>query len=73
MVNWAKDGSIGLKMRSNQKGEGSFNLIGNDGAIKAILDFFHIAGKVFCEFGKIYCGLSQSQTVIKIRHCLMII
>ena len=65
MVNWAKDGSIGLKMSSNQREEGSLNLIGNDGAIKAILDFFTLPEKCFASLVKIYCGLSQSQTVIK--------
>ena len=65
MVNWAKDGSIGLKMGSNQKGEGKLNLMGNDGIIKANLDFFTLPEKCFVSLVKIYCGLSQSQTVIK--------
>lgn len=65
MVNWAKDASIGLKMGSNQKGEGNLNLMGNDGTIKANLEFFTLPEKCFVSMIKIYCGLSQNQTVIK--------
>lgn len=64
-VNWAKDTSFGLKMETDQKESGTLNLIDNTGALKANLDFFTLPEKCFVSLVKIYCGLSQNQTVIK--------
>lgn len=63
-VNWAKDGSLGLKMESNSKGKGSLNLIGSDGAVKANLGFFALPDKCFVSLAKIYCAIAQSRTSI---------
>lgn len=64
-VNWAKDGSYGLKFSANQKGEGALNLIDKEGVIKANLNFKTLPEKCAVTANKIYCAISYERTMIK--------
>ncbi|MBI5306587.1 hypothetical protein HZB04_03325 [Candidatus Wolfebacteria bacterium] len=65
IVNWAKDGSYGLKFSANQKGEGALNLIDKEGAVKANLNFKTMPEKCAITVNKIYCAVSYERTTIK--------
>lgn len=64
-VNWSKDGALGLRFIVNQKGEIKLNLIDNEGAIKADLDFSTLADKCLISLSKIYCAVPKNYNSVK--------
>lgn len=65
IINWAADSILGLKFKSDDRGNGSLNLIDNSGTIKANLGFSTLPDKCLIGLVKIYCALSQGSTAIK--------
>ncbi len=64
-INWSKDGALGLKFTVNQKGEVRLNLINNEGAVKADLEFSTLTEKCLINPAKIYCAVPKNYNSVK--------
>jgi len=61
MMKWSADGKAGLQFSSQSEGrEGRLNLINEQGAVQAVLDFITLPDKCFISQPKIYCAVPES-------------
>ena len=61
MMKWSADGKAGLQFSSQSEGrEGRLNLINEQGAVQAVLDFITLPDKCFIFQPKIYCAVPES-------------
>ncbi|MFA5098804.1 MAG: hypothetical protein WC461_01115 [Candidatus Paceibacterota bacterium] len=60
-VNWSSDGKMGLQFSTTLEGRNRIlNLIGEQGEVKASLEFTTLPEKCFVSDPKIYCAIPQS-------------
>ena len=61
MIKWSTNGKTGLQFSSQSEGRGSrLNLINEQGAIQATLDFITLPDKCFISEPKIYCAVPEN-------------
>ncbi len=61
MIKWSTNGKTGLQFSSQSGGRGSrLNLINEQGAVQAALDFITLPDKCFISEPKIYCAVPES-------------
>ena len=61
MIKWSADGKAGLQFSSQSEGRGGrLNLINEQGAVQAVLDFITLPDKCFISQPKIYCAVPES-------------
>ncbi len=66
IINWSKDGKLGISFSSLNNGKQlGIKLIDDKGIAKADLDFFTLPDKCFISQPKIYCGVPQTNNVIR--------